>query len=164
LPDAPSNPAKRCNHNGNLPPGIHAATWDELVARFGHTAPRQRLLAGLRVVLDVLVACGCRRAWLDGSFVIDCETVLQRAPADFDRCWDVAGVDVARLALLAPALDPLRPDLTAQRRLFGGECCFVAEPLGRTDPGLLAFFQQDRDGRTKGLVLMTLTDERGAAR
>lgn len=32
---------------GNLPPGVHPATWDEIVARYGSTPHRLRLLAGL---------------------------------------------------------------------------------------------------------------------
>ena len=33
---------------GNLPAGVHDATWDEFVARYGHTSHRLRLLAGLK--------------------------------------------------------------------------------------------------------------------
>src|SRR5436190_4168697 len=32
---------------GNLPPGVHEATWPEIVAAFGSTAWRLELLAGL---------------------------------------------------------------------------------------------------------------------
>jgi hypothetical protein len=60
--------------HGNLPPGIHLATWDELFARFGNTPHRQRLLAGLGAALLSLKDSGCRRAYIDGSFVTAKET------------------------------------------------------------------------------------------
>ena len=136
---------------GNLPPGIHPATRAEVAARFGYTPARQALDAGLGRALDLLAGSGCRRAWLDGSFVTLSERTLGREPTDFDLCWDLAGVDLAALARREPALDPLRPDRRALRRRYGGDLFFVAEPL---DVGLLAAFQYDRDGRRRGIVLL----------
>jgi len=46
---------------GLLPAGIHEATWEELVARFGWTPYRLTLLAGLKAALDALRLAGCRR-------------------------------------------------------------------------------------------------------
>src|SRR5262245_25178541 len=104
----------------NLRPGIHEATWDELVARFGHTARRRRLLAGLRRAIDDLRQAGCRRVYIDGSIV-----TRKRAPGDFDGCWDADGVDPDRL-------DPVLLDFTdiraAQKAKFGGEL-FVSESI-----------------------------------
>lgn len=57
--------------SGNLPEGIHDATWDEIVERFGTNERRRELLEGLRQALDSLQAAGCRRAYIDGSFVTD---------------------------------------------------------------------------------------------
>jgi DNA-binding Xre family transcriptional regulator len=98
---------------GNLPPGIHEATWDEITARFGRTAHRRRLLAGLRQALEALRRAGCRRAYIDGSFV-----TAKRVPGDFDGCWDAEGVD-------PDLLDPVLLDFTsfraAQKGKFGGE-------------------------------------------
>ncbi|HEX5502231.1 MAG TPA: hypothetical protein VFW96_06385 [Thermomicrobiales bacterium] len=136
---------------GNLPPGIHPATRGEVAACFGYTPARRALVTGLARVLDVLAAAGCRRAWLDGSFVTRSERTLGRDPADFDLCWDIAEVDLAALARREPALDPLRPDRPALRRRYGGDVFFVLEPLS---VGLLEGFQRDRDGRPKGLVLL----------
>jgi hypothetical protein len=39
---------------GLLPPGIHEATWEELVARFGWTPHRLTLLAGLKAAFNAL--------------------------------------------------------------------------------------------------------------
>lgn len=47
--------------DGVLPPGIHeASSWDEITARFGWTAYRQDLLAGLADVLTDLRVAGCK--------------------------------------------------------------------------------------------------------
>ena len=55
---------------GNLPPGVHEATWDEFLARYGYTPHRLALLAGLKLALDGLRTAGCRRVYVDGSFVM----------------------------------------------------------------------------------------------
>ena len=44
---------------GNLPPGIHDATLDEVAVRYGATARRQALLAGLGAAVVALRAAGC---------------------------------------------------------------------------------------------------------
>lgn len=75
---------------GLLPSGIHDATWEEFVARFGWTPHRLALLAGLKAALDALRTAGCRRAYIDGSFV-----TAKAMPADFDGCWETEGVDPA---------------------------------------------------------------------
>jgi hypothetical protein len=141
---------------GNLPPGIHEASWEIVVARFGGSPERRLLLVQLRAALDALAACGCRRAWLDGSFVGDVERRSARPPGDVDIGWDLAGVDLRRLAALAPALHPLRGSREERRQRFGGDYVAVAVPL---EVGALAGFQRDREGRSKGLVLLRLAEE-----
>lgn len=140
---------------GNLPPGIHVATRDEIAARFGYTPARLALVEGLNRSLNLLASTGCRRVWLDGSFVTLSERTLGRDPADFDLCWDIAGVDLAALAQYEPALNPLRPDRRALRDRYGGDLFFVLEPLS---VGLLEDFQHDREGNRKGIVLLLLSD------
>ena len=136
---------------GNLPPGVHEATWGEIVAHFGETPERRRLLAGLRAALDLLAACGCRRAWLDGSFVTDVERVVGRPPGDVDVCWEVARVDLARLAATAPELHPLSGAPAVRHRRYGGDYFAVSEPLA---PGMVEQFQWARGARRKGLVVL----------
>lgn len=77
--------------NGNLPPGLHWATWEEIVERFGGTERRNELLAGLGRVLDALRDAGCGVAYVDGSFV-----TAKLRPGDFDGCWEPDGVDLHR--------------------------------------------------------------------
>ena len=135
---------------GNLPPGVHSATWDELVARFGTTPRRLSLLGGLKEALDVLRAAGCRRAYVDGSFVTS-----KPEPADFDGCWETDGVDPARLDPVLLTFDRQR---RAQKERFGGELFFAdaaAEPAGTT---FVDFFQRDRAGQPKGIVALNLAE------
>ena len=75
--------------SGNLPPGIHEASWAELTARYGFTLRRLGLLAGLKAALDALQAAGCKRVYVDGSFVS-----RKAEPGDFDACWETDGVEL----------------------------------------------------------------------
>lgn len=151
------------DEHGNLPPGVHEATWDEIADRFDGTPERQRLLSALRAALDLLAAYGCRRAWLDGSFITDVEAAEGRSPRDVDVCWDLAGVDLDRLTVVVPELHPLRGARDAAARRFGGDYSPVLEPLVT---GLVADFQLDRQDRRKGIVHLPLPplDEEGAGR
>ena len=127
-----------------LPPGVHVTTWRELAERFGTNERRREILAGLLRALQALKAAGCRRAFVDGSFVTSKEV-----PGDFDGCWDHNGVDF-------DALDPVLLDFNghreAQKARFGGEM-FIADTPGNR---FLDFFQLDRDGRPKGIVQIDL--------
>ena len=64
---------------GNLPPGIHPASWDEIVTRYAINARRRELADGLLDALRSLKGAGCRTAYLDGSFV-----TAKDLPGDFD--------------------------------------------------------------------------------
>ena len=81
--------------------------------RFGWNQRRRQLLDGLAEAIERLSGAGCRRLWLNGSFV-----TAKEEPADFDACWDTDGVDLN-------ALDRVLLDLSAgraaQKRRFGGE-------------------------------------------
>src|SRR5207253_1269869 len=78
--------------SGLLPPGIHLATWTEIVERFGYNRQREWLLGGLLRALDALRAAGCAAAYLDGSFVTS-----KVVPGDYDLCWSLQGVDPTQL-------------------------------------------------------------------
>lgn len=134
---------------GNLPPGVHDATWDELVAVFGASSRREELLDGLLVALSALRAAGCARAYIDGSFV-----TAKDSPGDFDGCWEASGVDAG---LLDPVLLDFTHPRTAQKAKFGGELFIAnsaADPAGRA---FLDFFQTDKTtGQRKGVVAIDL--------
>jgi len=131
-----------------LPPGIHAATWSQLESRFGGNPRRREILDGLLRALQALKAAGCRRAYVDGSFVTSKEL-----PGDFDACWDDTDVDYD---LLDPVLLDFAHHRAAEKAKFAGEmfvASWGADPMGTL---FLDFFQHDRDGRAKGIVQIDL--------
>ena len=140
-----------CDPEGNLPPGIFDATWEELVNRYGTTPWRRRLLDGLLSALRALRAAGCRRAYVNGSFVTE-----KQRPGDFDACWEVAHVDAARLD---PVLLDFDDGRAAQKQHFHGEL-FPAEAKADGDgTTFLMFFQRDRrTGQPKGILAIDLSE------
>src|SRR6185437_191545 len=100
--------------NGNLPPGRHQAAWDEIVQRYGYNQRRRNLLDRLKGVLDQLKAAGCRRAYLDGSFI-----TRKTLPRDYDLCWDLRGVDRYVLDPLFILTVNLMPPRLAQKEKYG---------------------------------------------
>lgn len=132
---------------GRLPGGEHECDWDDVVARLGWTARRRQLLDGLAEAIEFLAEAGCRRLWLDGSFV-----TAKDEPADFDACWDTEGVD-------ADALHPVLLDLSkgraAQKARFGGE---LLPNVVEVASGLVFkdFFQNERDGGRKGIAVIAI--------
>ena len=132
---------------GRLPVGVHEATWDEVVERFGWNPRRRQLLDGFADAVDALTEVGCRRVWLNGSFV-----TAKDEPADFDACWDSEGVDL-------DALDPVLLDLSngraAQKARFGGEL-FPNVVEANSGLSFSDFFQNERDTGRKGIVVMSI--------
>jgi hypothetical protein len=138
---------------GNLPPGIHDASWEEIVHRYGHNAKRRGQLQGLKLALNELALAGCSTVYLDGSFVTAKET-----PGDFDACWEADGVNADDLH---PALLQIRPPRAAQKRRYRGELVIadaLTEPFGSV---FLEGFQHDPEtGTAKGIVRIDLTSFR----
>jgi hypothetical protein len=85
-----------CFSRSTRPDGEYDVDWQELVERFGWNPRRRQLLDGLAEAVELLATAGCRRLWLNGSFV-----TAKEEPADFDACWDPHGVD---LDVLDPVL------------------------------------------------------------
>ena len=132
--------------SGLLPPGIHRPDdWSEIERRFGGSACRLQLLAGLGRVIAALRRAGCTALYLDGSFATS-----KSDPSDFDGCWDITGVDAS---LLDPVLLDFKNGRAAQKAAFGGEVFpahFQATPTGQS---YLDFFQTDKTtGNRKGII------------
>ena len=135
--------------DGNLPPGVHWATWGEICVRFGTTSWRLRLLVGLRAALQNLRSAGCQTAYLDGSFVSS-----KSVPRDFDGCWEETGVDLDRVDSVLLTFAGGR---AAQKAKYGGELFPAAAVVGNTGGAFLDFFQTDKDaGAPKGIVALDL--------
>src|SRR5205085_2675564 len=131
--------------DGNLPPGIHWATWDEFEQRFGTTPHRKRLIAGLRAALESLRVAGCGTAYIDGSFV-----TIKEVPSDFDGCWEIMGVDPT---LLDRALLTFDRGRLVQKATFGGELFPANAKDQLSGVTFLQFFQSDKaTGSPKGII------------
>jgi hypothetical protein len=138
------------NSDGNLPPGVHWAKWQEFASRFGTTPHRQQLLRGLKSALDSLSKAGCQVVYIDGSFVTEKEN-----PNDFDGCWDIKGVDPE---LLDPILLNFDNKREKQKVKYQGELFPASEIADRVGKTYLDFFQIDRNGNPKGIVAINLGD------
>ena len=140
--------------SGNLPAGVHSATWDEFRDRYGGNERRRTLLAGLKAALDSLKEADCQTAWVDGSFV-----TAKEEPNDFDACWEPN--DDLDVEVLDPALLDFSHLRRAQKARFGGDL-FVADEIAASREGdapitFLEFFQRTREtGQTKGIVVLDL--------
>lgn len=137
--------------DGLLPRGAHPATLEEVLERFGGNERRRQLLRGLSEALRLLRSAGCRRVYINGSFV----TAKER-PNDIDVCWDIDGVN-------PDALDPVFFDFddgrAAQKARFGVEFFPAQIPEGLTGKTFLEFFQVDKQtGEPKGILVLELDD------
>ncbi len=131
--------------SGRLPTGEHFATWEEVTDRFGWNLRRRQLLDGLAEALALLAEAGCRRVWLNGSFV-----TTKEEPGDFDAVWDQDGVDLDQLdEVFFDFADGRR----AQKQRFGGE---LLPNVIEKGSGLVfvEFFQNERDTGRKGIVVI----------
>lgn len=135
--------------SGVLPDGEYEADWQEVVERFGWNPRRRRLLDGLADAIELLCAAGCKRLWLNGSFV-----TAKEDPGDFDACWDTDGVD---LDVLHPVLLDLSDGRASQKQRFGGE---LFPNVIETGSGLsfAEFFRNERDTGRKGIVVLRIGD------
>jgi hypothetical protein len=142
----------RFDTKGNLPRGIHLATWKEFAERFGTNLYRRRLLQGLKKAINSLQLAGCKSIYIDGSFI-----TTKEIPADFDGCWDLEGVDIS---LLDPVLLDFDSGRLAQKAKYGGELFpaqFTENGSGKT---FLEFFASDKEtGDAKGIVAFDLQGE-----
>lgn len=135
--------------NGNLPMGIHTATWQEVEEFLGFNQRRRELLSGLMRACQALKLAGCRRIYIDGSFATSKEY-----PGDFDACWEDDEVDYERLD---PVLQDFSHSRAAQKAKYGGEL-FPASWQADffSNKKFLEFFQESREGDLKGIVAVDL--------
>lgn len=136
--------------DGLLPPGVHKATLKEIRDRFGRkNAVRRLLFRGLRQALENLRAAGVQRVYINGSFVTD-----ESFPKDVDGCWDAEdSIDLNKL-------DPVFLNFDHRRRQMKEKYGVDFFPASRVERGsgraFLDFFQIDKDGRRKGILIIEL--------
>ena len=134
---------------GLLPPGIHWASWDEIIERFGTSIWRLRLATGVRAAIENLKNAGCQTFYVDGSFV-----TAKEVPNDFDACWEEVGVDPLALDPVLLTFDPGR---TTQKAKYLGELFPASVIASENGFSFLEFFQVDKEtGRPKGIVAIDL--------
>jgi len=138
--------------NGELVAGEHESTLDEIEALYGRFPERRKLLMhGLREAANNLEQAGVKRIWINGSFVTNKEE-----PNDIDGCWEYNdSVDLS-------AIDPVFLGFDARGKVKEryGLDFFVAHVIetvsGKPFP---IFFQINRDGETKGIIVVNLGDK-----
>ena len=133
---------------GYLPPGLHDATWPEIVALFGNSKVRERLITGLDKLLKDLKAAGVRDVYLDGSFVTEIPE-----PADYDLCWSPEGANRQGLPRefgygAEAGGDPDVPNHELLKRKYLGDVWVHIPPYA----DFVTVLSSDRDGRLRGLV------------
>jgi len=128
-----------------LPPGIHDATWDDLLARYSSTTKRQDLFKGLESALSNLFGSGCTQIFLDGSFV-----TAKPYPGDYEVAWDPRYVDPD---LLDPVFLDFSNGTIYQKQKYFGEFFPSTATEALSGKTFLDFFQTDRDsGKKKGII------------
>lgn len=134
------------DEHGNLPPGVHWATWEELAERFGYGSRRRILLAGLDAALELLARARCETVYIDGSFI-----TTEVFPRDIDVVWKTQGVNYRVLDRVFLAR---KKDRAAQLARF--RCEFFSTDLAEADTGLpfLEYFQRDEFDVRKGIIAL----------
>lgn len=148
------SPIPKFHPNGNLPPGVHTAEWDELVSRFETNDQRRKLISGLLKVCQELKFAGCSKIYLDGSFI-----TVKDSPSDFDACWETNLVDHETLLITSPSLFDFRNKRALQKLVYGGELFPSTTRADAKGTTYLEFFQRDKNtGEQKGIIALNLGD------
>lgn len=135
------------NSEGLLPPGVHNCSWPEFLKRFGTNPHRLSLIGGLKRAVFALRLAGCKRIFVDGSFVTS-----KVVPNDYDACWDAAYVDIKRLD---PVLTDFSKGRAAMKTKYLGDWFPAQLQEGSSGLQFLDFFQKDKaTGDPKGIVML----------
>ena len=138
------------NNTGNLPEGVHHASMQELIDRFGYNAKRAWLLDGLNLLIKNLQLAGCSLIYIDGSFVTQKEI-----PGDYDMAWSIEDVDPLKLDSCLLLQHPT--DRNVIECKYGGDIFPAEIPEGISGKTFLNFFQEDKNtGEKKGIVAINI--------
>ena len=139
------------NAIGELPPGMHTATLEEVEAVFVTTPRRRHLFEGLRRAVQNLSAAGVRRVFIDGSFV-----TTKADPNDIDGCWE--WTEEVHLDLLDPVLLDFTQTRGAMREKYGVDFFLATWVEAGSGLTFLDFFQRNRADDPKGIVQLDLEE------
>ncbi len=134
---------------GYLPPGVHPATLEEVVARFGVVTPRRQTLASrLQALLTLARMTGkLQRSFVWGSFVTE-----KPFPGDLDVFLLMqAGFD-QEFSTLPPEQRDLF-DHGRARLLFEADVFWATEAIGEEElASWLSVYQMSRDVVERGII------------
>ena len=137
----------RLNDKNELPAGEHLALLNEVEMTYGSSTERRKeLMSGLYNAAANLKAAGVRTIWINGSFVTN-----KKEPNDIDGCWEYnKAVDIN-------ILDPVFLGSRAEMKNKYGLDFFMANYI-EAGSGLPfpKFFQTNRDGELKGIIIVQL--------
>jgi hypothetical protein len=137
---------------GELPPGVHLADWQEFQARFCGSSPRRVWLTGrLRALIALAATNGrLRRLFIWGSFV-----TAKQSPKDLDLLLIMdEDFEVEGLAATAQAVfDSVRAKLMFESDVFWARSSIGSEMLDLW----LDTYQTSRSFRKRGIVELELT-------
>ena len=137
--------------DGELPPGVHVADWQEFQSRFGGSSPRRVWLSGrLRTLVELAAASGkLRRVFVWGSFV-----TAKAAPRDLDVLL-IMDEDFEVDEISAPAQAVF--DSVRARLLFESDVFWARASIGDELLDLwLDTYQTSRSFRKRGIVELEL--------
>jgi predicted nucleotidyltransferase len=136
---------------GELPPGVHIADWQEFQSRFCDSSPRRAWLSGrFRTLLELAATAGeLRRVFVWGSFVTS-----KPAPRDIDILLIMdEDFEVARMPASAQAVfDSVRAKLLFESDVFWARASIGDEMLDLW----LDTYQISRTFRKRGIVEVKL--------
>jgi len=135
--------------SGYLPVGMHSYAWSDFTAGFVWNQRRRYLAGGLYRALNNLRNANCRAAIVDGSFA-----TAKELPRDYDAAFDPVGVNGN---LVDPVLLRHNDGRKAMKAKYLGDV-FPWGNVACSVTGMIYqdFFQHDRSGETKGVVLLDL--------
>ena len=138
------------NEYGLLPIGVHWSSIEEVKEKLGFSTKRMELINGLEEALRNFKAAGCKKLYLDGSFVTS-----KLEPGDIDVCYDHNGIDPTKLDSV---FFDFKNERAAQKKKY--LCEFFMSHWGAVDNPPITyfeFFQKDKhSGKTKGIVGLKL--------
>ena len=136
-------------NTGYLAKGLYLMDWEPFKRRFGWNNRRRFLCGGMYRALSNLRDAGCRSAIVNGSFA-----TLEDQPRDYDAAFDPVGVNGNLVDPILLRHDDERKAMKA--KYFGDLFPWGALACAKTGMIYQEFFQQDRSGLPKGVILLDL--------
>ena len=143
--------------HGELTPGIHFVSLNELTNIWGFSIKRKELIESIIEVAQILKKLGCPILYIDGSFSNNWKEV----PGDWDGCFALEGEPNAFLRAIIsaePRFVPLDKSIREQQKERFKCDLFPAWFCENEKETFLEFFQHTRDGKPKGIIAINLRD------